>query len=62
MVTIQQIRTVLERVAFPAEKAEILMTLHRLEAPPEMIERVQHIPEYRYGSVDTVLDALRGLE
>jgi hypothetical protein len=62
MVTLQKIRELLERVAFPTTKDEILATLTRLDAPAQVIERVQTLPEYRYGSVDSVLDTLRRQE
>ena len=61
MVTVQQIGEMLTRVDFPATREELIAALVRLQAPEEVIERLGHIPEYRYGSVNTVLDALHGL-
>lgn len=62
MVTLQKIHDLLEHVAFPATKDEILATLTRLGVAEQILERVRTLPEYRYGSVDSVLDALRGQE
>ncbi len=61
MITLPQLRSILEHVAFPATKAEIVETARRLDESDEAIARLQTLPEYRYGSVDTVLDALRHL-
>jgi len=62
MVTVQEIRTLLERIEFPATKAAILEDLLRNHAPESVLVRVREIPEHRYGSVDSVVDTLRRLE
>jgi len=54
--------TVLMRITFPSSKEEILDQVRHLGATDEMLERLRSLPEHFYGSVDTVIDALRGLE
>jgi hypothetical protein len=60
MHVIEALRPLLQRVAYPADRAEILHTLRALDAPPELLDRVATLPDARYGSADTVLDLLRG--
>ena len=62
MLTIQDMHTLLQRMTFPATPQELAEELRRMEAPDEAIARVQTLPENRYGSVDSVVDALRTLE
>ncbi len=62
MVTIQQIGEMLLQSAFPATREELLAAMLRLDAPEEVLERLKHIPDDRYGSINSVLDALRALK
>ncbi len=61
MHVLEALRPLLQRVDYPADKAEILHTVRVLGAPPELLDRLATLPDYRYGSADSVLDALRGL-
>ena len=61
MLTLPEMRTVLQQVAYPATREEILLTLAAQDMPEEFLTRLRKLPEYRYGSVDTVMDALRGM-
>ena len=60
--TLEQLHTVLMRITFPSSKEEILEQLRRLGEMDEVLERLRSLPEHFYGSVDTVMDTLRGLE
>ena len=62
MLTIQDMHTLLQRVTYPATPPELAEELRRAGAPEEAIARVLQLPEHRYGSVDAVVDALRGSE
>lgn len=62
MPTLQEMRTMLERLEFPADKADMLHMLTLMDAPASVLETIRTLPDHRYGSVDTVMDALRGEE
>jgi len=60
MVTLQEIRVLLQRVDYPATREEVLAAAERRGAPAAVTQRLRALPEHRYGSVDAVMDALRG--
>ena len=60
MLTLPEIRTVLMRVAFPATPEEMIRTATVEQAPDELLARLRTLPQHRYGSLDAVIDALRG--
>ncbi|MHB9110971.1 MAG: DUF2795 domain-containing protein [Armatimonadota bacterium] len=62
MLTLPEMHTLLQRISYPATPRELADELRELQAPEEAIERVRTLPEHRYGSVDSVMDALRGME
>ena len=62
MLTLPEMHTLLERISYPATPQELAEALQRLQAPEEAVVRVRALPEHRYGSVDAVMDALRGME
>jgi hypothetical protein len=47
------------RVDFPATKGEILVRAKHQGAPEDMLRQLERLPEYMYGSVNTVMEALR---
>lgn len=59
MPALEEIHTVLQRLEFPATKEELIDQARRRDAPVWMLDRLHALPEHRYGSVDTVMDALR---
>lgn len=62
MLTLPEMRTLLQRATYPATPRELAEELQRMQAPEEAVARVRALPEHRYGSVDAVMDALRGME
>ena len=64
MFKLQDLHTLLMRAAYPATKAELLDFIRKEGYPEAAAERLHALPDgdYRYGSVDSVLDALRGLD
>lgn len=61
MLTLMEIRAVLQRADYPATREDLIAQVRRMEGPEEIISRLRTLPEHRYGSTDTVLDALRDL-
>ena len=49
-------------MVLPATPEEIAAALERGGVSEDALARVRTLPEHRYGSVDAVMDALRGLE
>lgn len=62
MLTLQEMRTILARAYYPASKAELIRFVRAEGYPEDVVRRLETIPEYEYGSVDTVMDALRDLD
>ena len=62
MITLHQIHALLVRMEFPATKAELLEQAMKMGAPSAALQRLRGLPDYFYGSVDTVMDALKGEE
>ena len=62
MLTLPELHTLLQRIPYPATPRELADELRKLQAPEEAVERVRALPDNRYGSVDSVMDALRGQE
>ncbi|MHB9134624.1 MAG: DUF2795 domain-containing protein [Armatimonadota bacterium] len=60
--TLEDMHTILQRLEYPATREDLIDMAARTQAPQEAIDRLRTLPEYRYGSVDSVMDALRGLE
>ncbi len=61
-ITLSEMHALLIRVEYPATRDEIAAALTRGGASAEAIARVRALPEHRYGSTDTVMEALRNLE
>ena len=61
-ITLPEMHSLLVRVVYPATRDEIAAALARDGAPEEAIARVRTLPPHRYGSTDTVMEALRGLD
>lgn len=59
MLTVQQIGEMLALCAFPATREELIAAMQRLDAPADVLQRLECIPDYRYGSLNSVLDAIR---
>ncbi len=59
MLTLQDIRSILLRAAYPASKQELIDYIRRDGYPHEVAERLEVLPEHEYGSVDTVIDTMR---
>jgi len=59
---LEEVHTLLQRIEYPTTKEDILTQLRIMDAPDDVINRVMLIPEYRYGSVNTVMDAVQNLE
>ncbi|HEY3377479.1 MAG TPA: DUF2795 domain-containing protein [Armatimonadota bacterium] len=62
MITMQAIHTILMRFAYPSSKEELLRQAVQQNVPTSVIEQLSRLPENMYGSLDSVMDALRGLE
>jgi hypothetical protein len=62
MVTLHEIHDILTHIDFPATKADLIHQATAREAPPPVIARLRELPEFYYGSVNTVMDTLRGEE
>ena len=62
MITLQQMHALLVRMEFPATRAELLEQAMKMGAPSAALQRLRALPDYFYGSVDTVMDALHGME
>ncbi len=61
-ITVTELHALLRRVVFPATPEEIAAALQRAGAPAAALARLRALPAHRYGSIDAVMDALRGLE
>lgn len=46
----------LEGVSFPASRAAILHTAHQRHADPEMVEKLEKIPDEEYDSLERVVE------
>jgi hypothetical protein len=62
MPVLEEIHEVLIRVSYPATKEDIIEQAMVIGVPERIIERLRTLPAHMYGSTDTVMDALRGLE
>lgn len=66
MVSLQEMHDVLVRLEYPATKRELIRQVNHLQFPYRYVDRLQTLPdettEQFYGSADSVMDALRGLE
>lgn len=62
MVKLQEIHAIVTRISFPASKEEILDYVRKEGYPDEIRQRLETLPEYRYGSANSVMDALRDLD
>ena len=62
MITLQDINTIIMRASYPASKEDLIAFVRREGYPEEVARRLEVIPEHEYGSADTVMDALRGLD
>lgn len=60
MVTLPEMHAVLQRLVYPATRDELLTAARKLEVSEAVIARLETLPEHRYGSVNTVMDTLRG--
>lgn len=61
MARLEEIREVILHFDFPASKEQIIEMASKAEAPDDVMERLQCIPEYYYGSVNSVMETLRDL-
>ncbi len=62
MALLEEIHTILMRVPYPATKEELIAAVREMGEPEAVVTQLQRLPEYRYGSVNSVMDALRAEE
>lgn len=62
MAVLHELHTILQRLDYPLTREEIIAAVRDAHVPEEHLRRVQSLPEHMYGSVDSVMDALRGLD
>ncbi|MHB9023229.1 MAG: DUF2795 domain-containing protein [Armatimonadota bacterium] len=62
MPVLEEIHVVLVRLTFPSTREQLIEQARDIGVPERIIERLRTLPEHMYGSTDTVMDALRGLE
>lgn len=62
MVKLEEIHDILMRMTFPATRESLIEQAVHMEASDAVLQRLRALPEHYYGSADTVMDALRGLE
>ena len=60
LVARSELATYLLPSAFPARTAALLATARQQQAPPEILERLEHLPDGTYGTVQEVWTALGG--
>lgn len=62
MVTLPELHNIVTRFTFPSTKDELIEQAKKRQVSQEVLDRLQQLPEHYYGSVDTVIDTLRGLD
>lgn len=58
-ITADDIAAFLEGMEFPASKSEVVDYIEDREAPDEIIDYLDHLPEHDYYSLDEVLHHLK---
>lgn len=62
MISLHDLHDIISRAVFPASKDELITFVKKEGYPREAVQRLETLPEYMYGSADSVMDALRNLE
>ena len=59
---LEELHAILQRIDYPATKEQILDLVRRRGTLGDAVARLQALEDVMYGSVDTVMEELRGRE